>query len=163
MSEENEPSSDEGGECPIDIHIEAQPGALTPRRIEQAIQITLADRFINALSAALVDDATMCRLHHDYMNDPTPTDVLTFDLRESPDDPAIEGEIVVSVDTARKQAKQYGCTVEDEILRYVIHGSLHLAGMDDRTEHDAEAMRREEDRVLSKLHAGAADGEANHR
>jgi probable rRNA maturation factor len=86
------------------------------------------------------------------MNDPSPTDVLTFDLREAPNAP-LEGDVAVSVDTARREAAARGLPVARELLRYVIHGTLHLIGYDDRTPALRSKMRRAENRILRRLDA----------
>jgi probable rRNA maturation factor len=95
----------------------------------------------------------MAELHGRFMDDPTPTDVLTFDLgdeHESGGD-GIEGEIVISVETARREAKRRRLPERQEVLRYLIHGTLHLIGYDDATPPQRRRMRREEDRVLAEL------------
>jgi probable rRNA maturation factor len=106
------------------------------------------------ISLAIVDDATIADLHNRFLDDPTPTDVLSFLLEQSSD--GIEGEIVVSAETALACAAQYGCTPQEELLRYVIHGTLHLVGYDDVTPRKRAAMRREEDRYLSLAKEPAA-------
>jgi probable rRNA maturation factor len=78
-----------------------------------------------------------------------PTDVLTFPLDEH------SGEIVICVAQAMRAAKQRGIAVKNELLLYVLHGMLHLQGMDDRTDADFRAMHRLEDRMLTKLGVGA--------
>jgi rRNA maturation RNase YbeY len=90
-----------------------------------------------------------------------PTDVLTFDLRHDPGDEAIDGEIVVSADTARREADRRGLAPVEELTRYVIHGVLHLLGMDDRTPRDRQRMRREETRILKLLAGRAVPGPVN--
>jgi len=99
----------------------------------------------------LVDDDAIADLHERFMGLPGPTDVLTFDLRDDPDQAEIEGEITISVDTARRQARQYRAGQTEELLRYVIHGVLHLSGYDDDTPARRRRMRREENRVLELL------------
>lgn len=143
--------------------MQMSPGCLTPSRITQAVETALRGRFITDLSVALVDDATIARLHQDYMQDSSPTDVLTFDLRDDVDGERIEGEIVVSVETAQRQAGEYERPIEEEILRYVVHGALHLAGMDDDTEKGVQAMRREEDRILRACEANKDSGKGGRR
>ena len=88
------------------------------------------------LSIALVDDATIAQIHNDFMGDPSPTDVITF-----PADPTMEtaGEIVVSVDHARRRSEELGEPFSRELSLYLVHGWLHLAGYDD---HEAEDQRR---------------------
>jgi len=124
---------------------------LTSPRIIRAVNQARGERPLAALSIAVVDDGRMARLHQEYMADDRPTDVLTFDLRDDPESPAIEGEIVVSADTAAREAERRGLDAKEELTRYIVHGVLHLLGMDDRTPSDRRRMRREEDRVLAAL------------
>ena len=69
--------------------------------------------------------------------------MLSFVLERSPQ--ALEGEVVVSADTARAVRPAYGCTAEEELLRYVIHGTLHLVGYDDTTPQKRAVMRKKEE------------------
>ena len=124
---------------------------MSAARIRGAVRGALGGRRVSSLSVAIVDDATIASLHERFLDDPSPTDVLTFDLRDDEDDSAIEGEIVVSADTARRQGGSYGRPPHEEVLRYVIHGVLHLTGLDDGTAAQRKRMRREEDRVLAGL------------
>jgi len=100
----------------------------------------------------IADDATIASLHERYLDDPTPTDVLAFDLSEPEHaDEGIDGEIIISADAARRLARTLNVPVSEEALRYVIHGMLHLCGMRDATPAGRRRMRREEDRVLALL------------
>jgi probable rRNA maturation factor len=101
------------------------------------------------VSIAVVDDAEMhalnCRhLDHDY-----PTDVLSFSLERQGG--RIEGDIVASAQYAAAQAPRYGWAVRDELLLYVVHGALHLAGHDDAEPAARSAMQALEDRYLGEL------------
>lgn len=98
----------------------------------------------------------MADLHGRFMNDPSPTDVLTFDLRGDGRARHIDGEIVVSTDTALREATRRNLRPKDELLRYVVHGVLHLLGMDDRTADQRRAMRRAEDEVLRQVTGGSS-------
>ncbi len=124
---------------------------LTAGRIRQAVQAALSGRAIESISVAVVDDATIAGLHERFMGLSGPTDVLSFDLRDDAAVEAIEGEIVVSADTARAVAARLGLGQKQEVLRYVIHGALHLAGWDDASVGQRSRMRREEDRVLGAI------------
>ena len=101
------------------------------------------------ISLAVVDDARIAELHGAYLDDPTPTDVLSFPLETTGG--FLEGEIVVSAQTAAGAAPRYGWSAEDELLLYAIHGTLHLAGFDDTTPTARAAMRRRERLHLSRL------------
>lgn len=125
--------------------------------ILRAVRAAAGDRPIGQITIALVGDDDMAALHARYLNDPTTTDVLTFDLRDDTTTPELEGEIAVCVDMARRQARVYRVTVAAEVLRYVIHGVLHLLGYDDHAPADRRRMRREEDRVLALLRSRSAN------
>lgn len=81
-----------------------------------------------------VSDQEIKKWHKDYLQDPTPTDVIAFSMREGEKPLANEdvlGDIVISVDTAKRQAKQYAKKLNEELTLYMIHGVLHLLGYDD--------------------------------
>lgn len=100
------------------------------------------------LSIVFVDDATIARVHADFLGDPSPTDVITF-----PADPSMAsaGEIIVSVDHAIARAFELGLSVSEELSLYLIHGWLHLAGFDDRNAGDRLKMRAAEQEALALL------------
>jgi probable rRNA maturation factor len=102
-----------------------------------------------AIGVPVVDDSTIARLHGEFLDDPTPTDVLSFVLENSPD--RLEGEIAVSADTARSSAESYDWPPENELLLYVIHGTLHLVGYDDITPKKRKIMRQKEQEFLTAL------------
>lgn len=134
------------------------------------------------LSVVFADDALTCELHEKFLNDPSKTDVITFpgdivftrpQRRNVPAEKnlpaarsrrknetaadAFAGEIVVCVPQAMRAAKQFGTTPADEILLYLVHGWLHLAGIDDIAEADRTLMRSSEAAALALLRdAGAA-------
>lgn len=101
------------------------------------------------IGVAVVDDRAIAELHQRYLNDPSPTDVLSFVLERSPK--YLEGEIVVSADTAADTAPNYNWTAADELLLYVIHGALHLAGYDDSTPKKRSIMREKEGKYLARF------------
>jgi probable rRNA maturation factor len=118
-------------------------------RLHEAVRVILEDRAIEEarVSVAVVDDPTIAALHQKYLDDGDPTDVLSFLLESS--DGYLEGEIVVSAQTAAATAPQYGWTAADELLLYVIHGTLHLVGCDDATPAQRAAMRAQERQYLA--------------
>lgn len=95
------------------------------------------------ISIAVVDDPTMHDLNRRYLQHDYPTDVLSFLLED--DDDRIEGEIIISADYAAREAKLFDWSPQDEMLLYVIHGCLHLAGYDD-LEPDLKAEMRDKER-----------------
>jgi probable rRNA maturation factor len=102
------------------------------------------------LSLSFLTDAALAALHAQFLDDPTTTDVITFE-----GDPALEhaGDICLSVDTAAAYAARHGLDFNEELLRYVIHGWLHLAGYDDLVPTKKRRMRAAEARALRLLRA----------
>lgn len=112
----------------------------------------------------IVDDSEMSRAHEVYKDVSGTTDVLTFDLRDSEDEP-LDMDLLICIDEAARQADQHGHTVEKELLLYIVHGMLHCLGHDDQDSASAELMHKREDEVLVAIGAGAAyaPGEANRK
>lgn len=105
------------------------------------------------LSLAFLTDAALARLHQDFLADPTPTDVITFE-----GDPAFgtAGEICVSADTAQAFARAHGGEFPRELTLYLVHGWLHLAGYDDLVPARKRQMRAAEARAMRVLDAAGA-------
>ncbi len=101
------------------------------------------------LSIAIFSDEALAKIHEDFMNNPAPTDVITFEGDEFDEDDA--GEICVSAQMAKKMAKQFANTPSRELSLYVAHGYLHLAGVDDIAPEDAVKMRASEKLALATL------------
>ncbi len=93
------------------------------------------------ISIAIVSDRRMAALHEEFMNVSGPTDVLTFD----------HGEIVISADTASRNARAFRNPVARELLLYVVHGLLHLHGFDDRTPADRQKMEKAQDQIVREV------------
>ncbi len=124
--------------------------AIEAARVAAAVQIALAEAGCGeaTVSVAIVDDPTIHRLNRQFLEHDYPTDVLSFVLEEPP---RLEGEIVASIDTARTEAAAVGWNAEDELLLYVVHGALHLAGYLDKDPADAQEMRDAERAILERL------------
>jgi len=101
----------------------------------------------------LIDDAEMAQLHQRTLGDPTPTDVLTFDLGGDPAGP-LDVDLALGVDAASRQATARGHALERELLLYFIHGVLHCLGHDDHDEAEAAAMHAREDEILRAIGVG---------
>ena len=107
---------------------------------------------------ALVDDSTIADLNERYLKEPGPTDVITFPLVEDAESagpgsvpvgfvPSL-GEVVVSTETARRQAPEFLGDAKRETLLYVIHGVLHLLGYDDKNPATRARMEERQIEVL---------------
>jgi len=101
------------------------------------------------VNVIFVDDSEIRRLNTQFLGRDRPTDVIAFNLSDSPEH--LEGEIYVSVDTAQRQAKDYAVTFWNELCRLAVHGALHLLGFDDATDDQKKRMTAEENRVLAAL------------
>jgi probable rRNA maturation factor len=104
------------------------------------------------LSVLLCDDATIHALNRDFRHKDKPTDVLAFAMREGEGGalhPNMLGDVVVSIDTARRQAKERGRTVVAEVTFLLAHGLLHLLGYDHRTEDEDRRMRARTDALCA--------------
>lgn len=102
------------------------------------------------VTVLLVDDAQIASLHGRWLGDPTPTDVITFDLGDGRSG-AVRGDIACSVETAAREARRFGWEIRHELAYYVVHGVLHLTGYDDRREGERRAMRRREREVFATI------------
>lgn len=123
-------------------------------KVRKAIRAALhRHRVVGArISVALVNDATMAQLNRKHLGHNGATDVLSFDLRDAAnEETAIDGEIVMSVDMAVKQARKRGHSVEAELALYAVHGTLHLLGYDDRRKADAARMHAMENEILTSI------------
>ena len=105
------------------------------------------------LSLELVGDRRMRRLNRLYRKKDRTTDVLAFPMRESHNPcPALLGDVVISVPTAIRQAKEAGRSVSDELAALLVHGVLHLCGYDhERSAREALRMRRRETAIVKRL------------
>jgi probable rRNA maturation factor len=102
------------------------------------------------VNLAFVDDATIAGLNQRFLNHAGPTDVITFPY-SCRGAKKLEGEVVIGVEVAQRQAAERGHEIILELCLYVIHGTLHLCGYDDRSPRDAAVMRRKEREYLRQL------------
>lgn len=130
----------------------ARPGEELPSdaQLVRAAEAALAHggRPEAAIALVLVGDAALADLHERFLGDPSPTDVIAFDLGDGPG-PA--GEVYVSVERARAVAAERGVLLARELALYVVHGVLHLCGHDDAEPSARAAMRVAERAVLDAL------------
>src|ERR1051326_7852141 len=119
----------------IEIADEQAHHKLDRSRIKKAVRLILQDAGIESAetSIAVVSDERMHELNLQYLQHDYPTDVLSFVLDHDLARKSLDGEIIVSADYAKREAARYGWTADDELLLYVIHGTLHLVGYDDAT------------------------------
>ena len=104
------------------------------------------------VSVYFIDTKTMCRLHADFFDDPSPTDCISFPLDDD-DTPfyRVLGEIFVCPATAIEYSTLHCCDPYEELTLYLIHGLLHLFGYDDIEEHERRKMRKAEKTYMTQL------------
>jgi probable rRNA maturation factor len=93
---------------------------------------------LDGIEISIVTDDVIARVHAEFLDDPTPTDVITFH----------HGEIIVSADTAAREGPAHGLSFDHELCLYMIHGLMHLAGWDDHDVDEAAEMKRRQEAVL---------------
>lgn len=124
---------------------------ISPRRIGRTARRALRDlgRSDALVNLTFVDDAFIRRLNRRFSGHDRPTDVLAFPL-DVPGPSRLWGEIVISAETAGRQARRLGIAVGLELDLLVVHGLLHLAGYDDREAGEARLMHQREREILEK-------------
>jgi rRNA maturation RNase YbeY len=129
-------------------------------RVKQARFVRLAEQVLTAageseseLSVELVGDRRMRQLNRVYRHKDRTTDVLAFPMRESDNPcPALLGDVVISVPTALRQAREVGRSPDEELAALLVHGVLHLCGYDhERNKDEATRMRRRERAILETI------------
>lgn len=135
------------------------------RPLRRAAQMTLRSEGAPRaeVSILLTDDAAVQELNRVYRGQDRPTDVLSFAQRDQHEEapPALPGgrasahellgDVILSVETAARQAEQRGVPLEEELALLTAHGLLHLLGYDDTTDEGAERMRVRERAILAAL------------
>ena len=139
----------------IDVTNQQSVLKINARRLRTGVRRVLEwERVPEAdVSVAVVDDAAIQQLNRRHLQHGYPTDVLSFLLeREGPPGVRrarrIEGEVVVSAETALRRAAEFGWHPAWELLLYVVHGTLHLCGYDDQTPPQRRQMRDRERTIL---------------
>ncbi|MEO7297585.1 MAG: rRNA maturation RNase YbeY [Verrucomicrobiota bacterium] len=104
------------------------------------------------LGIHLVAAKEMAMVNENFLHHRGSTDVITFDYgQRAASMHLLHGEIFISIDDAVSQAKEFRATWQSELIRYVVHGILHLKGFDDLLPSARHKMKREENRLLTEL------------
>jgi len=93
---------------------------------------------LDSVEISIIDDKQIAKVHGEFMDDPSPTDVITFDY----------GEILVSAETALSNAEEMQVSLENEVLLYIIHGMLHLGGYLDDSSAGFNEMKSLQEMIL---------------
>ena len=132
----------------VDVVFRARCGNIGAPVFADAIRLVLRGEGMEdaAISCAIVGDDEIHSLNRRFLRHDYPTDIITFPLEEIP----LEAELVISADTARRQAREYRVPMREECARLAIHGVLHLCGFDDLSEKDREVMKEREEFYLAQ-------------
>ena len=93
---------------------------------------------LESVEISIIDDKQIAKVHGEFMDDPSPTDVITFDY----------GEILVSAETAFSNSEEMQVSLENEVLLYIIHGMLHLGGYLDGSRAEFKEMKSLQEMIL---------------
>lgn len=119
--------------------------------IRRAARFLLEDLFRASryeVGIHFISATRMAVMNERHLGHEGPTDVITFDYGEERETGAFAGELFICPEVAESQALEFGSAPAEELIRYVVHGLLHLAGFDDLEDVDRATMKREEDRLV---------------
>ena len=102
-------------------------------------------RKVGEVGYMFVNDEKILEINNEYLGHDYYTDVITFDYDEGD---VVNGDIVISLDTVRTNAEMFGKAYEDELYRVIIHGILHLCGLNDKGPGEREIMEEAENKAL---------------
>ena len=121
------------------------------RQITRALLRDYMKREHLELGIHLVSDSEMVRLNETFLRHQGSTDVITFDYVEPAQQGLLSGEIFICCEEAVAQSRRFRTTWQSELIRYLVHGLLHLCSYDDRTAAKRRTMKAEENRLLGLL------------
>ena len=132
----------------VEIHNEFDI-QLNKSSIQSLLENILLDNKQNtgSINIIMTDDDTLRLMKKEYFNQDLYTDVIAFNIDDNP----FEGEIYISHDRIKDNAKKFNQSFEDELKRILIHGTLHLCGFDDQTKEDKSRMTSMEEDYLKKF------------
>ena len=102
---------------------------------------------IGEIGYLFCDDEKILEVNREYLGHDYYTDIITFDYCEGD---VLNGDLVISLDTVRTNAEQFGKTYDEELHRVIIHGILHLCGLNDKGPGERELMEAAENKALEK-------------
>ena len=136
----------------IDVQVDGDDEAAPPLASDLIASLVTRALQVGGLEAGLVrvifsSDEHLRQLQRQFFDQDQYTDVIAFHLNDR--DEPLDGEIYISTERALENSGRYGQTHQQELMRLVVHGSLHLIGFDDATDDAQAQMRAEEDRILA--------------
>ena len=120
------------------------------KKIRKLIELICKDqnKSLVFLNCIFCSDNYLLEINKKYLKHNFYTDVITFDHREK-EDKNIEGDVYISIDRVKENAKLYGVKTESELTRVIIHGVLHLCGFNDKNKKEKKIMGKKENKYIS--------------
>ncbi len=132
---------------PVSVRCEGVKASTARTRADARKLLAVLGRADAELSVLFCDDSFIRELNQQWRQKDEPTDVLSFEMG----DPVVLGDIVISLDTAARQAGERGHDLETELRVLLVHGLLHLLGHDHEVDGEDVTMAAEENRLLQAL------------
>jgi probable rRNA maturation factor len=143
----------------VDVSTSGVRSPVAAARLADAARAALrAERVRNALvSVALIDRRAIARMNRRHLGHRGPTDVISFSFARASARDAVIGDVYIAPDVARENAVARGVPVREEMLRLVVHGTLHVLGHDhpEGATRERSAMWRKQERIVRRLTAKA--------
>ena len=138
---------------PVEIAAQLPEQSKLEAILSNAINQTLLWREIpeSEISVAIVSDDRIQEINKQFLDHDYATDVITFNLGDKVGPQQLQGEIVISAETAARIGHEMETSLMTELVLYVVHGTLHLTGIDDQTPIDRAEMRRAEKTMMESL------------
>lgn len=136
--------------APVDFHF-LQATSLKDRQLLKAFLRSLFKKEgtkLESLRYIFCSDKYLLEINRQYLNHDDYTDIITFNLSDSP--VPVNGEIYISVDRVKDNALKFSTSFRQELHRVIFHGALHLCGYKDKTAKDEKLMRAKEDECLTR-------------
>lgn len=111
--------------------------------------INSEERMAGQIDYIFCDDAYLLKINQEYLEHDTYTDIITFDYSEGK---IISGDVFVSIERVTENALEFKVSFENELLRVMAHGILHLLGFGDKTREEAIVMRKKEEEKIKLFH-----------
>jgi probable rRNA maturation factor len=123
------------------------------RKIVRGLLVDELSRDDFEIGVSIIGEEAMMRMNECYLRHEGSTDVISFDYTDTSRPKCLAGEIFVCLGEALAQAPRFRVTWQNELVRYIVHGILHLCGFDDKTAAARRKMKREENRLMRRLAA----------
>lgn len=135
----------------IDFHYETDFKSIDSKVYSKWLsEILISENFeLGTLEYIFCDDAYLLKINQDYLDHDTFTDIITFDYTEGK---IIGGDIFISIERVKENASNFNVDFNNELLRVMAHGLLHLLGYKDKSEDEVVLMRAKEEEKIKMFH-----------